>query len=91
MYLADELLVDGGIAVGAAEGLLEEGEEDGYDNGGLDGLTEDDEEDGDGEDVGCHGWLCLDGGAEERGRKGIGCCVAGEEAGEGPFMRRSDA
>lgn len=55
VYLSDEFLVDGDVAVGAVEGLLEEGEEDGDDDCCLDGLAEYDEEDGDGEDVGCHG------------------------------------
>ena len=53
-YLTDEFLVDGLVAVGAVEGLLEEGEQDRDDDDGLKALTKDDEEDRDGEDVGSH-------------------------------------
>lgn len=71
VYLSYEFLVHGGVAVGAVEGLLEEGEEDGDDDCGLDGLAEDDEEDGDGEDVGRHGCGCLVG-AGRGGERRVG-------------------
>ena len=38
-YLSDEFLVDSCIAVGTVKGLLEEGEENGYDNCGFEGFT----------------------------------------------------
>ncbi len=45
-YLLNELLVHGKISTWAVKGLLEEGKQDGDNDGSLDRLAEDDEENG---------------------------------------------
>lgn len=53
-YLPNKFLIHGNIALGPVQGLLQESEQDGDDDGCFEGLAEDDEEYGDGEDVGRH-------------------------------------
>ena len=76
--LFDQLVVDGDISIGAIEGLLQEGEEDGYNDGGLQGLSKDDEEDGNGEYVDGHDLMRRRGRRRRRRRITIGL---GEERG----------
>lgn len=57
-YLAPQTVVSLDVAIGAIEGLLQEGEQDGDNNDGLNGLSEDDQEDGHRKDIDSHGEGC---------------------------------
>jgi hypothetical protein len=60
-YLFYQPVVNRGVSIRTIEGLFQEREEDGYDNGSLQGLSKDDEEDWNSENTDSHDDIGLQG------------------------------